>query len=24
VLDKAIIQLTKDKKIVKIGRGLIS
>lgn len=24
VLDKAIIQLTKDKKIVKVGRGLIS
>jgi N utilization substance protein B len=24
VLDKAIVQLTKDKKIVKIGRGLIS
>jgi N utilization substance protein B len=24
VLDKAIVQLTKDKKIVKIGRGLIT
>jgi N utilization substance protein B len=24
VLDKAIVQLTKEKKIVKIGRGLIS